>query len=78
MKVPNTTTPGESNHNTRECDCGVCDHARRKLWEYVEKFVADNEVSCEESVYQVDSIQENALEFTADCCSIVGFHEPKD
>lgn len=75
VKVPNSTMPGHSDHNTRECDCEYCDQARRKLWEYVEKFVSDNEVSCEESVYQMDSIQENALEFTADCCSIVGFHE---
>ena len=73
-----TTMEGMSTHNTSNCDCGVCDDQRKKLWAFVEHFVKENEVSCEESVYQMDSIQENALEFTAECCKLVGFYEHED
>src|SRR5260221_5815766 len=49
-----------------------------QLWELCHRFVKDYEISCAESIYQVDSIQEDALAFIEDICNIVGYYETPD
>ena len=49
-----------------------------KLWELCQKFISDNEISCAESVSQMDHVIENAYDFLADMCDIVGYHKDED
>ena len=42
-----------------------------ELLEKVKKFMIDNNVSCEDTIYQCDWVIENAYEFIADCFNIV-------
>ena len=39
----------------------------------VREFILDNEVRCEETVYQTDRVMGNAAEFIAEICGIAGF-----
>lgn len=48
------------------------------LWQHVRRFVAKQEITCAETVYQVDSVIENGYDFIAGCCDIVGYHERKE
>jgi hypothetical protein len=41
----------------------------------IRKFVDDNDIACEETVYQSDRVIENAYEFIAALCEIVGYKE---
>ncbi|WP_298983398.1 hypothetical protein [uncultured Roseibium sp.] len=47
----------------------------QKLLEHVEKFIDDQKITCEETIYQTDWVIENAYKFIADCCEIVGYAE---
>jgi len=48
------------------------------LLEHVQNFIKEYEISCPESVYQRDSVIENAYEFIEKCCEIVGYHKDED
>jgi len=43
------------------------------LWAHVETFIAEQEISCPESVSQCDRIILNAYTFIEGCCDIVGY-----
>ena len=51
------------------------DEKHVQLWDLCRKFVADNRISCPESVYQCDHVIEHGYEFISEVCKIVGFHE---
>lgn len=45
----------------------------RKLTAHCRKFVEDNNIHCKETVYQTDRVIENAYDFIAGVCEIVGY-----
>lgn len=45
------------------------------LWEEVEKFIEDNQISCPETIHQTDWVITNAYEFIERLCDIVGYYE---
>jgi GTP-dependent phosphoenolpyruvate carboxykinase len=47
----------------------------QSLVKLCEKFVRDQHINCEETVYQSDRVIENAYEFIHHVCDIVGYHE---
>ena len=50
-------------------------HEAAKLVSLCEKFIADNEISCAETVCQTDRVIQNAYEFIEGICKIVGYHK---
>jgi hypothetical protein len=46
---------------------------KTKLWELVSKFINENQIYCEETIYQTDWVIEHAYSFIEDCCEIVGY-----
>lgn len=44
-----------------------------KLWQIVDKFIADQQIYCEEDVFQSDRVIENGYELIADLCGVVGY-----
>ena len=46
-----------------------------QLIELCQKFIADNDITCAETVYQTDRVIENAYEFIEAICDLVGYHE---
>lgn len=48
------------------------------LWKHCRSFVTKEEISCAESVYQMDNVIQNAYEFIEGVCDIVGYHEGSD
>ena len=51
---------------------------RRQLWKVCEQFVADQDISCAETIYQTDRVIENAYLFVEKVCDIVGYAEMED
>lgn len=49
----------------------------KNLYECVYKFMTDNEVSCEEAIYQCDHIIENAYDFISDLYKIIKSELPQ-
>ena len=47
------------------------------LWVLCENFVADNNITCCETIYQTDRVVVNALPLIERVCEIVGY-EPED
>jgi hypothetical protein len=43
-----------------------------------QKFIADNRITCGETVYQADRVGENSYSFIHKICKIVGFHPSVD
>ena len=50
----------------------------KKLEAIVRKFMADNEITHEEMIYDTDSVIENAYDFMAELCGAVGFPDEED
>ncbi len=46
-----------------------------KLWDAVELFIQENEVSCAEALMQVDRISEELPELAETLCDIVGYYD---
>lgn len=46
---------------------------REELLALCEKFIVDNNIHCEETIYQTDRVIKNAYEFIGDICNIVGY-----
>lgn len=44
-----------------------------KLEKLVRKFMSDNDITCEETIYQTDRVIENAYDFIAELCGAVGY-----
>ena len=44
-----------------------------KLYDIVEQFIEDQRIWGEECVYQTDRVIENAYDFIAELCDIVGY-----
>jgi hypothetical protein len=44
-----------------------------KLWEAVEQFIKENEITCAETIFQCDWVAENSGEFIEKLCDIVGY-----
>ena len=51
------------------------DDVKQKLFDLVKKFIEEQEISCAESIYQMDHVIENAHEFIEKCCELVGYYE---
>jgi hypothetical protein len=49
-----------------------------ELWKVCEKFIAEQQINCPESVYQCDNVILNAYSFIEDICNIVGYHKFED
>lgn len=49
-----------------------------ELVAYCQKFVAEQRINCEETIYQTDRVIENAYDFIAGVCDIVGYDEDED
>lgn len=54
------------------------DFKAHQLLELCRKFIKDNRIYCEETVYQSDRVIENAYDFLGEMCNIVGYPEPDD
>lgn len=54
------------------------EEAGAKLLGIVEKFMLDNDVLCEETIYQVDKVQENALEFIEELFHAISYRLPAE
>jgi hypothetical protein len=48
------------------------------LWSLCEKFVREQEIRSRETVFQTDRVIENAYEFIAATCEIVGYFKDDD
>ena len=48
------------------------------LWDTCEKFIADQMIRCEETIYQTDRVMINAYELIQDICEIVGYCTSED
>lgn len=48
------------------------------LVRHCEQFVADQQISCEETVYQSDRVIVNAYEFIQGVCDLVGYYDDPD
>ena len=48
------------------------------LWNVCKKYVAEQEISCAETIYQTDWVIENAYEFVEDVCNVVGYLPMED
>lgn len=48
---------------------------KRDLLKLCEAFIAEQQISCADCIYQSDRVIENAYKFIADVCDIVGYHE---
>jgi len=44
-----------------------------KLYALCKQFIADNEITCPETIYQTDRVSLNALEFIEKLCENVGY-----
>lgn len=51
---------------------------RKELFRLCEQFVIDNEITCPESIYQMDGVIGNAYEFLEGMCNIIGYASIKD
>lgn len=49
-----------------------------KVLQIVEKFVADQRISCVEAIHQTDRVIENAYQFIEDLVDVAGYHETDD
>ena len=49
--------------------------SKAALWKLCQAFIAEQQISCAEAVYDSDRVAENAYEFIAGVCEIVGFHD---
>jgi len=47
----------------------------RKLWTVCEAFIEKQNISCAETIYQTDRVIENAYDFIAEVCDVVGYKE---
>ena len=59
----------------QDCRYIGTDEHRTKLWVLCAKFIEDNDIECEETVYQTDRVAENALQLIEEIANIVGFVE---
>lgn len=51
---------------------------QEKLWEFCRAYIAKQEISCPEAVYQCDRVILSAYEFIDGICEIVGYHDYGD
>lgn len=49
-----------------------------ELLDLCRKFINENKISCPESIYQSDSVIENAYTFIEEICNLVGYFEYED
>ncbi len=49
-----------------------------ELYDLCKDFIKDNEIGCEEDIYQSDRVGANALELIEQICEILGYYEPED
>ena len=49
-----------------------------KLYALCKRFIADNEITCPETIYQTDRVSLNALEFIEQVCENVGYARVED
>lgn len=47
----------------------------QQLYDATFRFVKDNEIGCDEDIYQVDAVIVNAYDFISELCEIVGYAE---
>lgn len=45
------------------------------LWLTCSKFIEEQRIHCEETIYQCDWVSENSSQFIEDICDIVGYKE---
>jgi hypothetical protein len=43
------------------------------LWALCEEFIEENKIHCEEAIGQMDHVIENAYDFIASICNLVGY-----
>lgn len=48
---------------------------QQQLWDICRKWIKDNDVTCGESLYQVDSVQEAMYDLATEICELVGYHQ---
>lgn len=46
----------------------------KKLGKIIKNWIKENEVTCAESIYQCDRVQENMYELVEKLCKVVGYH----
>ena len=68
---------------TRRAQAGRLDdmsnaQIRKELYRICERFVMDNEISCPESIYQMDGVIGNAYEFIEEICNVIGYASVKE
>lgn len=49
-----------------------------KLYDLCLKFINENDIYCDETVYQSDRVIQEAYDFIAEICEIVGYKEFED
>jgi hypothetical protein len=54
------------------------DKLKEDLYWHCRKFIADQQITCAETVFQTDRVALNAQEFIEGVCEIVGYHEDED
>ena len=54
------------------------DDPNEKLWRLCRDFIEKQEIGCAETISQTDRVIENAYDFIAGICDIVGYHKDED
>lgn len=51
---------------------------RRDLYALCKRFILDNEITCSETIYQMDHVIGSAYELIDEICAIIGYAEPTE
>lgn len=49
-----------------------------ELFDLCKEFIRENQIGCEEDIYQSDSVQENVLELMEQICDLIGYYEAEE
>ena len=51
----------------------MSDDKSAELRELCQRFIRENQITCDETIYQCDWVEENAPDFIREICEIVGY-----
>jgi molecular chaperone DnaK (HSP70) len=71
-------TEEEKREIERQADEEAKKDKAQRLFDHVQKFIKDQQISCAECVCQSDRVIENAYDFIEGCCDIVGYYEEEE
>ena len=49
-----------------------------ELFDLCREFIKENQIGCEEDIYQTDQVAENSLELIQTICELIGYYEEEE